>query len=179
MFQESDYYDRLHMDSVRTYEHFSRHKYYDMWKIALRIIGKNKIRSIVDIGCGTGQFGDMATHFGFNYVGVDISAWAVELCARKGLNVYRADVCNSGWSKEIDVFGCVSFETLEHLKDDIKVITNMPKKTLFIFSVPTFMEKSHVRCFKKEKEILKRYSSHINIREIHKFKKRFMVEALT
>jgi 2-polyprenyl-3-methyl-5-hydroxy-6-metoxy-1,4-benzoquinol methylase len=50
-----------------------------------------EVRSVLDIGCGIGNFVDWAGRSGLRAVGSDLDATAVETATERGLEVYRVD----------------------------------------------------------------------------------------
>jgi len=54
---------------------------------------------------------------------------------------------------------------LEHL-EDLKIIRNIPKKSRFIFTVPSFTDPSHVRIYTED---LIRMRLPVEIKEIYRF----------
>lgn len=92
-----------------------------------RIYFKNKIAQIkrykkggklLDVGCATGYFLEVAKEEGFDVFGVDVSPFAVEL-AKKRLGKDRIHLGDLEGSKfETDFFDVVAmFQTVEHLPD--------------------------------------------------------------
>ena len=173
--QNAEYYDKLHANSLRSFEHYSHSKYYEMYvRIALECFRGNWL-SVCDIGCGTGTLGQYLTDMGFKYFGFDISEVAVSIALQKRLDVVWADIETSPLRIGYDCFICT--EVLEHLEDELVLLRRLPVNARFIFSVPDFMDESHVRCFKTEKDIRKRYGELLNIESVWKFPRRHLVSS--
>ena len=152
----------------------------DMWIAVVNTIGRQA--AIVEFGCGTGQFAQLAIEAGLKYkCGIDFSPEAITLC-RKRLpetedkfilgNLYSASAYD--YISDDDVV--VMLEVLEHLSDDFFVLKNLPPGTKVVFSVPTFGGQSHVRKFSTEKDIEERYNHLIEVKKIVRFGRRFLAE---
>jgi hypothetical protein len=51
----------------------------------------------------------------------------------------------------------VATEVLEHLKDDIELLTSVAPDALIVFSVPNYDSSGHVRYFEDSEQIINRY----------------------
>jgi SAM-dependent methyltransferase len=128
---------------------------------------------VVDLGCGTGRFlARLATttHHG-RLAGVDFSPAAiaeavsylrgyfaddVDFCHRVRLSVEDLRDWQPDRVRETGtVYTCI--EVLEHLADDLDLIRRIPAAARFVFSVPTYMSASHVRCFPNLRDVFGRY----------------------
>lgn len=150
----------------------------DMWLAAIRKIDFRS--SIVEFGCGTGQFAQLAIESGRQYkVGIDYSPEAIRLCRvrlpdAKGRflvhNLYNTLIYTCIERDDV----VVMLELLEHLSEDFFILENLPPGTKVIFSVPDFGGQSHVRKFRSEQEILDRYGGSVNILNITRFGRRYL-----
>lgn len=107
--------------------------------------GKSILHSnIVDIGCGTGGFGEFITHNGYGYFGFDASLAQVTFAKERGLNVENANTCNDYMSRNIiaaDKIGIVTmWDVLEHVRNPqaflAEVKSLMNEQTCLFISVP-------------------------------------------
>jgi 2-polyprenyl-3-methyl-5-hydroxy-6-metoxy-1,4-benzoquinol methylase len=134
--------------------------YYELWKKVLSWITDDE--PIIDLGCGPGQFAELAIRSGKKYcIGMDFSRAAIRL-AKKRLPEYadrfKIGDLNDTWGIERVAAGMiVILEVLEHIEDDIDVVESIDEGIRVIFTVPNFEYESHVRCFKDEKGIRERY----------------------
>jgi SAM-dependent methyltransferase len=120
---------------------------------------------VIDLGCGPGQFAQCLAgrRHEAGYLGLDFSARAIEVgrkLAGPGQSFAKTDLRKWTPRENYDrkaVFVCL--ETLEHLDDDLGLVSKIPSARRFIFSVPNFDAESHVRTFGHPKEIWERYDS--------------------
>ncbi len=73
------------------------------------------IKSVVDIGCGSGAFGLGLMHDGYGVLGVDISEQMVENAQKAGLNAKHIDVCEL--DEKFDAAAAV-FDVLNYMDKD-------------------------------------------------------------
>jgi SAM-dependent methyltransferase len=98
-------------------------------------------RSIVDIGCGTGEMLDMVREFGA-VTGLDASPLAVGYCQQRfGDSVdVRLGRIPEDIPDEVDLV--TAFDVIEHLEDDEKALAGihdrLPPGGLFVCTVPAF-----------------------------------------
>jgi len=150
----------------------------DMWLAVISEIGTQA--SIVEFGCGTGQFAQLAIESGLKYkCGIDFSPEAIKLCKKRlpeeedkfaVRNLYFDFPYDYISDKDV----VVMLEVLEHLSNDFFILENLQSGTKVIFSVPDFGGQSHVRKFSTEKEIEERYNHFIDIKNIRRFGRRFL-----
>jgi 2-polyprenyl-3-methyl-5-hydroxy-6-metoxy-1,4-benzoquinol methylase len=115
-------------------------------------------KNIIDVGCGSGRLAHVFRENGFDgsYLGIDFSKNAIDYCRRtypyefKQYNIF--DVSYENYDN------IVCLEVLEHINDDIKFISIIPKSKVFIFSVPNFGGISHVRYFSSIMDVKERYN---------------------
>lgn len=125
-----------------------------------REVGKMAQGKVLDIGCGLGEL----SKYVLDYTGFDFSDQAVQISNNPKItqgNAYNSEL----YSTKYDTF--VLLEVLEHL-DDKKVLGNIPTGKEVIFSVPSFKDEAHLRCY-GEKSLRYRLSSLVDIKEIIRF----------
>lgn len=120
---------------------------------------------VVDLGCGTGRFLALVyrTSNRGRLHGVDFSPAAIDEARRyfKRATFEVADLRE--WTTDSDAtFTCI--EVLEHLADDLEVVARVPEGAQFIFSVPSYMSASHVRCFPSLRGVFERFGALVDIR---------------
>lgn len=134
---------------------------------------------VVDLGCGTGRFlAQLAlTSHHAELAGVDFSPAAVaearnylrsvfddeiDFYHRVSLQVadLRAWVPAAGASERTS-YTCL--EVLEHLEDDLGLVGRVPAGAQLVFSVPSYLSASHVRCFPTLRDVFERFGHLLKI----------------
>lgn len=67
---------------------------------------------LLDVGCATGIFIEMAREWGWEVVGVEPSQWAVSIARSRGLKVYQGDFAAVTENEKYDVITMIDF--IEH-----------------------------------------------------------------
>jgi len=140
-----------------------------MYEKVARLIPR--LAPVVDLGCGSGYLASALKEIEYKgeYVGLDYSEVAIQL-ARNALSAldncqlqlpefekfnenryhfYIQDL--QKWEPEVTgdthktIYTC--FEVLEHVPSDIDIIALLPARSRFIFSVPNYWSRSHVRTY--------------------------------
>jgi tetratricopeptide (TPR) repeat protein len=147
--KDNKYYDELFKRDTD----MSRYK--EIQEEIAKMVGD---KSVLDIGCGTGELGKYVA----NYSGFDFSEEAVKLA---GDRCWLGNAYDKENFKKADVM--VATEVFEHL-DDLKVISNIPQGQEVIFSVPSFTDPSHIRTFTEE-SMRERYKDYFDIKSVTRF----------
>lgn len=164
------FYEKARGDPRSAYAQDARRcGYANIWLRALDWIGGSE--RILDLGCGPGQFAQLAIEAGKTYVrGIDFSRSAI-IWARqrnpshaKAFDAYRFDSPHA-LACAYDVV--VLFEVLEHVDDDVGLLKKLGPGVHVIFSVPNFGFTSHVRKFMTKQEIEARYGSVLDLLDMH------------
>jgi trans-aconitate methyltransferase len=107
----------------------------------------------------------MLDHYGVDaYRGLDFSEVAVSM-ARKTVPHFdfrQADARTPSGYEGFDCDAVICMEVLEHIEDDLDVISNFPTGPLCLMTVPNFPWRSHVRCFETEDSVHERYGELFN-----------------
>lgn len=139
----------------------------EMYETLAAMLDANE--EVVDLGCGTGRFIELLRrkgHYG-KVSGVDWSAAALEAafdyCEPRGGTVaptfMREDLAE--WEPDPKRRGntvYVCSEVLEHLPDDLGVVRRIPPGHRFLFTVPNFASRSHLRTFPRVGDLWERYA---------------------
>lgn len=167
MEQNNKWYDEAYKASKEYKKEPENSIYKNVWDKAISLI---KNERIVDFGCGSGQFAKLLLLNGKRFVyGIDFSNEAIKIAQtlnpeHKRMFVVR-DLLKPFKTPAFDLVIC--FEVLEHITNDLAVVKKIPSGKRFIFSVPNYDYKSHVRKFDSEAEVVSRYSDLVTIKYIH------------
>lgn len=141
-----------------------------------------KIKTILDIGCGDGYALAICRNMEIDGYGFDFSSEAIKVCKNhyKLKNVWVGDAREeNNYINRYDAYLCT--EVLEHVTLDLDIIGHLKSNLPFIFSVPSWMggKSAHVRCFKSDEQIIRRYGQIIDIKSIKKIGTRRAVVSIT
>ena len=135
-----------------------------IWRKALSQI--SKIKPIVDMGCGVGMLAELCKETGHKYeVGFDFSSIAIEK-ARKRVPHTRfeqIDFNKADISFHTDGYVFIFFEILEHLEEDLNLLSQIKPRNKIFISVPNFDSESHVRHFDSMHDVFRRYGGIMRI----------------
>ena len=149
----SEYYDKLfEKDSDMS-------RYENIYKKIGKIV---KDKSVLDVGCGLAE---LSKHVK-NYKGFDIAKKTIKRKQDEKLDVWVGNALNKESYKPSDYYTIL--EVLEHINKDIEVLESITGGQEVIFSVPSFKDPSHVRCF-NEDFLRERYGSLLEIGDITYF----------
>ena len=162
------YYDQLFDNKIEFHVHYKRSYYYVHWTQVIVFLGKIDSPRILEIGCGTGQLAEYLKdeNLAQGYCGFDFSAGAVERARRRvDLNFIHGDALDKNMYRG-NYNTVICLEVLEHIQEDVEVLSFIAEGTHIIFSVPNFDDPSHVRWFTSERQIKRRFFRFVDIKEI-------------
>lgn len=155
------------------YKHYSETHYIDIWLKANELINSLDNPSVIDIGCGPGQFANLLFDNGItNYKGMDFSEEAIKYAKIRNDkyrhlfivdDAYKSNIFNGSYNT------CVIFEVLEHIDEDLEILSKVKRDTHVLFSVPNFYSPGHVRWFNSQLEVVERYNQLVNVSEVFTF----------
>lgn len=170
--KESSYYDDIFRVSKSYRMNYIE---IDRFLIFVRIrqwMLKRETWPVIEIGCGTGQMAAYLEDEGItNYTGVDFSKEALAIArglskqkfvqydVRKGLE----EIIKKTTVGEGEKIIVIATEFMEHIGEDIKLLQDLPAGSLFLFSVPCFDDKAHVRFFNNLDEVKSRYENRLKL----------------
>lgn len=159
--QSSGWYDQSFVLSDEYRRHYTESHYYFLWSVIADRITRYKIRTILDIGCGPGQLALLLRDKGVKeYYGIDFSPkrieWAKKNCPDFTFIVEDAFETDLFETFRYDAVICTEF--LEHIEQDIEIITRIRSGARFYGSVPNFPSTSHVRHFRNSSDVYDRYA---------------------
>lgn len=124
---------------------------------------------ILDVGCGPGQFASLCVKAGHSYVGADFSEVAINR-GRKivpGATFHLVDFTKD---KSLLTKGnydvVVLIEFLEHVEEDLEILSSVPEGKKFVLTVPKYWCLEHVRVFRTADDIYKRYGKLIAVESL-------------
>ena len=136
----------------------------EMRTVALAFIPRKS--TIVEVGCSSGNFAELIKDTEHRYIGVDIQSDKINEARKKlpEMNFVNCDITKNLYIVErASTF--ISFQCLEHIKDDKKVINAISFAATVIFSVPNREYKGHIRWYELE-GWKKRFEPYIAMKEV-------------
>lgn len=149
--------------------------YYPLFKRVLREVLRRNVTSVLEVGCGTGGFAHfLMTKTTVEYHGFDFSRVAVEKAVARTNRqdaFFEADATARSTydGRHYDCIACT--EVLEHIEQDLEVISNWKTGVFCVCSVPNFDSETHARFFHSAEEVRTRYGQLIDIESIVRIKK--------
>ena len=112
----------------------------ELYSTYLDIIDELQLKSVIDIGCGQGEFLVQIKSKKLDYLGVDLSSQQIEVCKSKGLYAKNIDIADveqhfSCATAIFDVLNYIPANELESFLNSTYKILN--KDGFFIFDVNT------------------------------------------
>lgn len=158
--QSADFYDEAYASRKAYHVHYTSSPYYFLWCVIIDRLRDSKPQSILDIGCGPGQFARLLNDsFDVRITGVDFSSTAIEMARRNvpTQNFICEDMRVSSILTFADYDHVVSLEFLEHVSFDIDILKSIKSGTRCILSVPDFPATGHIRHFTNRDQVYQRY----------------------
>jgi SAM-dependent methyltransferase len=159
------WYDDVYSRSESYQAPYTKSCYYFLWSVIADRLLLGNTRGVLDIGCGPGQMAALLYDQGIRqYVGLDFSPTAVEI-ARKVVPSFQFVV---GDVRTTDVFettehdAIICTEVLEHIEDDLQVLSRFGPGKRCLCTVPNFPYTSHVRHFDSAEEVVRRYGPYFS-----------------
>jgi SAM-dependent methyltransferase len=158
--RDAEWYDENFPESMR--QHYAMSRYLCLWAVIVDRMLRRGSRSVLDIGCGAGQFAALLRDKGIReYCGLDFSGRRIEharsLCPEFTFVVADALETNLYSAHAYDTVCCTEF--LEHVEGDIEILSRIRREAVFYGSVPNFPSASHVRYFVDSDQVNTRYSA--------------------
>jgi len=156
------FYDAVYESSEKYASNSSDSVYVSVWDKVLNILNEKKFKSVVDIGCGPGQFAEYALKKmpELVYTGFDFSSVAISQARRRtgGAEFIVGNAFSSQLLIENAADVYILLEVLEHIEQDLELLGSMPSGASIVFSVPNFDSFGHVRFFLDKEEVFDRYA---------------------
>ena len=166
----SVYYDAVYSSSQKYVQPAEDSIYVPIWLRIQEMLQKQEVRSILDLGCGPGQFAEYISERlpQIQYTGLDFSSVAIfeakKRCPKFLFKKRKLPISNFNDLPAFDSVVCT--EVLEHVEQDIEILAQIPPATFIVASVPNFDSFGHVRIFLSEEEVRHRYDQVLDNLEI-------------
>jgi len=125
----------------------------NLWDRFIETLKSLSVESVLDIGCGSGDFCIKAKEKGFFVKGIDLSKGQVNRAIEKGCNCEVKDVCNLNekFDSAVAIFDVINYLKKDELKKFFKCVENVINR-YFIFDINTLyaMEDLAVGTLKSE-----------------------------
>lgn len=176
---EKSFYDEMHRSGgyQGIYDlPYRKSAYYPLFVTVLDELKGRNVGNVLEVGCGTGALAHMIMERSkISYRGFDFSPVAIEKAVARTRCpelFYVADATHASSYMEDHDYDCVvCTEVLEHIEQDLEVISHWRRGCQVICSVPNYDSVSHVRIFADESEVCARYQHDIEIEKITRVKK--------
>ncbi|MCA9050706.1 MAG: class I SAM-dependent methyltransferase [Planctomycetaceae bacterium] len=155
-----DWYDESFEGTEHWREDYTCSRYYFLWSLIVDRLIRDGLDRVFDVGCGPGQFACLARDRGIkHYWGLDFSKKRIEY-ARSVCPEFQfilEDALKTDKFQSIEYQVVIMTEVLEHVEDDLGLLSLLRPGTRVVASVPDFPYESHVRHFKSVSEVSDRY----------------------
>jgi SAM-dependent methyltransferase len=158
--RHAGWYDAVYQQSLEYKQPYYSSVYYPTWLLVADRLRSANTASILDIGCGSGQFAAMLREQGFErYTGMDFSSTAVQQAQQlvPSFTFIVADATDIRTYEGLAYDIVVCMELLEHVEQDLAVLANIRPGVKCLCTVPNFPYVSHVRHFDAADEVAARY----------------------
>jgi SAM-dependent methyltransferase len=171
--RSSDWYDKRFAGTRTYHTSYQNSPYYFLWSVIVDRLRRDRVRRVLEIGCGTGQLAAFFLDQGIEtYVGMDFSPKAIELArsaAPEGRFLVDDARTSSIYAEEnYDVLICT--EVLEHITDDLSVVRRFRPETRCLVSVPDYNSEGHVRFFRDAGAVKQRYGRYFSSLDVAGFR---------
>jgi SAM-dependent methyltransferase len=163
--QDASWYDAHFAATDAPRRHYAQSRYYFLWCVIADRIRRSGARRVLEIGCGPGQLAAFLLDQGVReYTGLDFSPKAIAI-ARQNAPAGRFVV---GDARSPEIHGQVQHdallctEVLEHIEEDLQVVSRFTPGKRCYCSVPSFPFPSHVRNFGDAGEVAARYGPYFH-----------------
>jgi len=169
----SAYYDRMYVAETVYHQPYEQSHYYFLWSVIVDRVRRAGFKRVLEIGCGPGQLAAYLMDQGIEtYTGLDFSPQAIAMAKRNvpGGRFVVGDARDPDIHGQVDHQFVICTEVLEHIEDDLKVVTAFAPGKTCLCSVPNFPFESHVRHFVDAQAVLDRYGRYFEGPTVASFK---------
>lgn len=156
------------------FKKYSETPWVEVWSEIINEIKLNNFKNVLDIGCGPGQFADFLNDSikNINFTGLDFSSVAIDYALKTVQNF--TFICDNALTfdfKKINYDVVVITEFLEHIEQDLQVLSNLNSGVLILATLPNMDSEGHVRFLSKDfdtakEEIMNHYGNICEIMHI-------------
>ncbi len=160
--KDVEYYDNIYSNCYNT------SNYMILYQEVTKIVSQVANPSVLELGCGLGDLGELLMKQGTQYRGFDFSEIAVNQCLKKYPqgSFKVGNVYDHESFKPFDYNIAIALEVLEHI-NDLEVIEHLPPGCTFIASVPDYNDPAHLRLYKdRQTDIVEHFKPYLHITEI-------------
>jgi SAM-dependent methyltransferase len=154
------YYATLSGCDVDVGPRYAESSYYFLYAVIVDRVRRSASRRVLEIGSGLGRLAGFLLDQGVQeYVGLDFSPKAVAIALRfapRGRFVV-GDARTTTLHEEVEHDIVICTEVLEHIEEDLLVVSRFRPGKRCICSVPNFSYESHVRYFRDAQQVAHRY----------------------
>ena len=161
----ADYYDRVYANGEYTAA------CQPVYGAVLDYLARMPDPRVLEVGCGTGDLALQIVERKIPYRGFDLSPVAIDRGRARGLAQVQVGNAYDAVSYEPDDYNLVlALEVFEHI-DDLRALRNFPPHKQVLFSVPDYVETSHLRAYQDPKrDIVEYYDGLLSIGTVLPFK---------
>lgn len=109
-------------------------------RLYTEVLYNYEIKTLLDIGCGTGELMQKFQEYGIKCEGIDLSALMVEKARAKGLNAEHKGICevDQKYDAIVSVFDVLNFVTPDDLEGFLNCVhAALNDEGIFVFDVNT------------------------------------------
>jgi SAM-dependent methyltransferase len=136
--------------------------YYGIWTVVADRVARHGCAHVLEIGCGTGQLAELVVDNArvAAYEGFDFSEARIRIANDRGLSNSRFhidDAYTTALLNQADYDCVICTEVLEHIDDDLGILSRIRQGVRVLATVPDFPADGHVRYFRNASDVETRY----------------------
>ena len=163
--QPPEFYNEHFFKAAHLQGHYTQSPYYPLWTVIADRLQRAQAKKVLDIGCGPGQVACLLHDKGIpEYLGIDFSSAQIEQALKvcPDYNFITADIFNTDLLQTYSYDCVLTTEFLEHVEQEIDVLTQIKPGTFILATVPNFTAPGHVRYFDSKEKVYERYEQYFD-----------------